>query len=132
MKQLSGDVFLSSTAGLQATTKHSGFPVRMENAVPIVPQAPAAQPLQIQSGVLTQVKQINSIKINRANRNSCHRPEEPGCPAGAGVSAGASPNTPKGYMQISDSVFSFCFVFLEYLKSKLFYITCLPAFRLLV
>uniref|UniRef100_A0A8C3Y8R9 non-specific serine/threonine protein kinase n=1 Tax=Catharus ustulatus TaxID=91951 RepID=A0A8C3Y8R9_CATUS len=40
--------------GLQATTKHSGFPVRMENAVPIVPQAPAAQPLQIQSGVLTQ------------------------------------------------------------------------------
>uniref|UniRef100_A0A8C6ZY19 non-specific serine/threonine protein kinase n=1 Tax=Nothoprocta perdicaria TaxID=30464 RepID=A0A8C6ZY19_NOTPE len=36
--------------GLQATTKHSGFPVRMENAVPIVPQAPAAQPLQIQSG----------------------------------------------------------------------------------
>lgn len=27
----------------------------MDNAVPIVPQAPAAQPLQIQSGVLTQV-----------------------------------------------------------------------------
>lgn len=44
------------TAGLQATTKHSGFPVRMDNAVPIVPQAPAAQPLQIQSGVLTQVR----------------------------------------------------------------------------
>eukprot|EP00073_Rattus_norvegicus_P034957 XP_008759635.1 PREDICTED: homeodomain-interacting protein kinase 1 isoform X2 [Rattus norvegicus] len=40
--------------GLQATTKHSGFPVRMDNAVPLVPQAPAAQPLQIQSGVLTQ------------------------------------------------------------------------------
>nr|KAF6304728.1 homeodomain interacting protein kinase 1 [Pipistrellus kuhlii] len=40
--------------GLQATTKHSGFPVRMDNAVPIVPQAPAAQPLQIPSGVLTQ------------------------------------------------------------------------------
>uniref|UniRef100_A0A2K6GPE7 non-specific serine/threonine protein kinase n=1 Tax=Propithecus coquereli TaxID=379532 RepID=A0A2K6GPE7_PROCO len=47
-------VMLFSTAGLQATTKHSGFPVRMDNAVPIVPQAPAAQPLQIQSGVLTQ------------------------------------------------------------------------------
>lgn len=44
------------TAGLQATTKHSAFPVRMDNAVPIVPQAPAAQPLQIQSGVLTQVR----------------------------------------------------------------------------
>ncbi|XP_029429862.1 homeodomain-interacting protein kinase 1 isoform X5 [Rhinatrema bivittatum] len=41
-------------AGLQATTKHSAFPVRMENTVPIVPQAPAAQPLQIQPGVLTQ------------------------------------------------------------------------------
>ncbi|XP_053562544.1 homeodomain-interacting protein kinase 1 isoform X1 [Bombina bombina] len=41
-------------AGLQATTKHSGFPVRMDNSVPIVPQAPATQPLQIQSGVLTQ------------------------------------------------------------------------------
>ncbi|KAM8975877.1 homeodomain-interacting protein kinase 1 isoform 2-T2 [Pelodytes ibericus] len=41
-------------AGLQATTKHSGFPVRMDNSVPIVPQAPAGQPLQIQSGVLTQ------------------------------------------------------------------------------
>ncbi|XP_029429863.1 homeodomain-interacting protein kinase 1 isoform X6 [Rhinatrema bivittatum] len=40
--------------GLQATTKHSAFPVRMENTVPIVPQAPAAQPLQIQPGVLTQ------------------------------------------------------------------------------
>ncbi|XP_040193392.1 homeodomain-interacting protein kinase 1 isoform X8 [Rana temporaria] len=41
-------------AGLQATAKHSGFPVRMDSSVPIVPQAPAAQPLQIQSGVLTQ------------------------------------------------------------------------------
>lgn len=49
-------MMLFSSAGLQATTKHSGFPVRMDNAVPIVPQAPAAQPLQIQSGVLTQVK----------------------------------------------------------------------------
>ncbi|XP_053313514.1 homeodomain-interacting protein kinase 1 isoform X2 [Spea bombifrons] len=41
-------------AGLQPSTKHSGFPVRMDNSVPLVPQAPAAQPLQIQSGVLTQ------------------------------------------------------------------------------
>ncbi|XP_069094821.1 homeodomain-interacting protein kinase 1 isoform X2 [Pleurodeles waltl] len=40
--------------GLQATTKHSGFPVRMDNTLPMVPQAPAAQPLQIQSGVLAQ------------------------------------------------------------------------------
>ncbi|XP_077151070.1 homeodomain-interacting protein kinase 1 isoform X2 [Ranitomeya variabilis] len=41
-------------AGLQASAKHSGFPVRMDSTVPMVPQAPAAQPLQIQSGVLTQ------------------------------------------------------------------------------
>ncbi|XP_063811491.1 homeodomain-interacting protein kinase 1 isoform X3 [Pseudophryne corroboree] len=41
-------------AGLQATTKHSGFPVQMDSSVPLVPQAPAAQPLQIQSGLLTQ------------------------------------------------------------------------------
>lgn len=54
----------SQTAGLQATTKHSGFPVRMDNAVPIVPQAPAAQPLQIQSGVLTQVKVEAASVIN--------------------------------------------------------------------
>ena len=57
-QQSSLTVVVFSTAGLQATTKHSGFPVRMDNAVPIVPQAPAAQPLQIQSGVLTQVKAV--------------------------------------------------------------------------
>ncbi|XP_043928829.1 homeodomain-interacting protein kinase 1 isoform X3 [Protopterus annectens] len=43
-----------SFQGLQASAKHSAFPVRVDNAVPIVPQAPAAQPLQIQPGVLTQ------------------------------------------------------------------------------
>ncbi|XDV29038.1 hypothetical protein PO909_032217 [Leuciscus waleckii] len=38
--------------GLQASpSKHTGYSVRMENAVPIVTQA---QPLQIQSGLLTQ------------------------------------------------------------------------------
>ncbi|XP_067090751.1 homeodomain-interacting protein kinase 2 [Osmerus mordax] len=41
--------------GLQASpSKHTGYSVRMENAVPIVTQAPGAQPLQIQSGLLTQ------------------------------------------------------------------------------
>nr|XP_014340214.1 PREDICTED: homeodomain-interacting protein kinase 2 isoform X2 [Latimeria chalumnae] len=41
--------------GLQASpSKHGRYPVRMENAVPIVTQAPGAQPLQIQSGLLTQ------------------------------------------------------------------------------
>lgn len=60
---------LFPTAGLQATTKHSGFPVRMDNTVPIVPQAPAAQPLQIQSGVLTQVN------VRRALRMSVNYPE---------------------------------------------------------
>ncbi len=42
--------------GLQASpSKHAGYSVRMENAVPIVTQAPGAQPLQIQPGLLTQV-----------------------------------------------------------------------------
>ncbi|XP_072340378.1 homeodomain-interacting protein kinase 2 isoform X4 [Scyliorhinus torazame] len=41
--------------GLQASpTKHAGYSVRMENALPIVTQAPGAQPLQIQPGLLTQ------------------------------------------------------------------------------
>ncbi|XP_043944111.1 homeodomain-interacting protein kinase 2 [Protopterus annectens] len=41
--------------GLQASpSKHAGYSVRMENAVPIVTQAPGAQSLQIQSGLLTQ------------------------------------------------------------------------------
>ncbi|XP_066580297.1 homeodomain-interacting protein kinase 2 isoform X4 [Amia ocellicauda] len=41
--------------GLQASpSKHAGYSVRMENAVPIVTQAPGAQPLQIQPGLLTQ------------------------------------------------------------------------------
>uniref|UniRef100_A0AAV2L629 Homeodomain-interacting protein kinase 2 n=2 Tax=Knipowitschia caucasica TaxID=637954 RepID=A0AAV2L629_KNICA len=41
--------------GLQASpSKHTSYSVRMENAVPIVTQAPGAQPLQIQPGLLTQ------------------------------------------------------------------------------
>ncbi|XP_069484832.1 homeodomain-interacting protein kinase 2 isoform X2 [Ambystoma mexicanum] len=41
--------------GLQASpAKHAGYSVRMDNALPIVTQAPAAQALQIQSGLLTQ------------------------------------------------------------------------------
>uniref|UniRef100_A0A671YQL5 non-specific serine/threonine protein kinase n=1 Tax=Sparus aurata TaxID=8175 RepID=A0A671YQL5_SPAAU len=41
--------------GLQASpSKHTSYAVRMENAVPIVTQAPGAQPLQIQPGLLTQ------------------------------------------------------------------------------
>uniref|UniRef100_A0A8C3G2I6 non-specific serine/threonine protein kinase n=1 Tax=Cyclopterus lumpus TaxID=8103 RepID=A0A8C3G2I6_CYCLU len=43
--------------GLQASpSKHTSYSVRMENAVPIVTQAPGAQPLQIQPGLLTQVR----------------------------------------------------------------------------
>uniref|UniRef100_A0A674MQS5 non-specific serine/threonine protein kinase n=1 Tax=Takifugu rubripes TaxID=31033 RepID=A0A674MQS5_TAKRU len=41
--------------GLQTSpSKHTSYSVRMENAVPIVTQAPGAQPLQIQPGLLTQ------------------------------------------------------------------------------
>lgn len=136
MKQLSSDVFLSSTAGLQATTKHSGFPVRMENAVPIVPQAPAAQPLQIQSGVLTQVKtQKNpnqTIKQtnepHRAKWNSCHPPGESE-PDPSGVNARGSQKALKGSMQITSKTVFSCFIFLEYFKFKLDYAMCLPGFR---
>ncbi|MEQ2208694.1 hypothetical protein XENOCAPTIV_011815, partial [Xenoophorus captivus] len=35
-------------------SKHTSYSVRMENAVPIVTQAPGPQPLQIQPGLLTQ------------------------------------------------------------------------------
>ncbi|XP_038610489.1 homeodomain-interacting protein kinase 2 isoform X2 [Tachyglossus aculeatus] len=41
--------------GLQASpSKHAGYSVRVDNAVPIVTQAPGAQPLQIQPGLLAQ------------------------------------------------------------------------------
>uniref|UniRef100_A0A8C5RYS3 Homeodomain interacting protein kinase 2 n=1 Tax=Laticauda laticaudata TaxID=8630 RepID=A0A8C5RYS3_LATLA len=41
--------------GLQTSpSKHAGYSVRMENAVPIVTQAAGAQPLQIQPGLLAQ------------------------------------------------------------------------------
>ena len=48
--------------GLQASpSKHTSYSVRMENAVPIVTQAPGAQPLQIQPGLLTQVGRDSSV-----------------------------------------------------------------------
>lgn len=51
--------------GLQASpSKHTSYSVRMENAVPIVTQAPGAQPLQIQPGLLTQVRRDSSITEN--------------------------------------------------------------------
>ncbi|XP_061076812.1 homeodomain-interacting protein kinase 1-like isoform X3 [Conger conger] len=40
--------------GLQTSSKHSAFPVRMDNPVPIVPQSQPTQPLQLQPGMLTQ------------------------------------------------------------------------------
>ncbi|MGH0137307.1 UNVERIFIED_CONTAM: hypothetical protein FKN15_034392 [Acipenser sinensis] len=44
-----------NSSRLQASpSKHASYSVRMENAVPIVTQAPGARPLQIQPGLLTQ------------------------------------------------------------------------------
>ncbi|XP_039508380.1 homeodomain-interacting protein kinase 1 isoform X3 [Pimephales promelas] len=40
--------------GLQTSNKHAGFPVRMDNSVPIVPQNQSTQPLHIQPSMLTQ------------------------------------------------------------------------------
>ncbi|XP_010769703.1 homeodomain-interacting protein kinase 2-like [Notothenia coriiceps] len=52
--------------GLQASpSKHTSYSVRMENAVPIVTQAPGAQPLQIQPGLLTQVGKVSQWRTNR-------------------------------------------------------------------
>ncbi|XP_022532761.2 homeodomain-interacting protein kinase 1 isoform X3 [Astyanax mexicanus] len=41
-------------AGLQPSNKHSSYPVRMDNSVPMVPQNQSAQSLHIQPGMLTQ------------------------------------------------------------------------------
>lgn len=55
--------------GLQASpSKHTSYSVRMENAVPIVTQAPGAQPLQIQPGLLTQVGPFSSYHREKTNR----------------------------------------------------------------
>ncbi|XP_067227557.1 homeodomain-interacting protein kinase 1 isoform X4 [Chanodichthys erythropterus] len=40
--------------GLQTSNKHAGYPVRMDNSVPIVPQNQSTQPLHIQPSMLTQ------------------------------------------------------------------------------
>ncbi|XP_036389110.1 homeodomain-interacting protein kinase 1 [Megalops cyprinoides] len=40
--------------GLQTSSKHSGFPVRMDNSVPVVPQNQSSQSVQIQPSLLTQ------------------------------------------------------------------------------
>ncbi|XP_066527302.1 homeodomain-interacting protein kinase 1 isoform X2 [Hoplias malabaricus] len=40
--------------GLQPSNKHSGYPVRMDNSVPMVPQNQSTQSLHIQPGMLTQ------------------------------------------------------------------------------
>lgn len=42
-------------AGLQPSGKHSGYPVRMDNSVPMVPQNQSAQSLHIQPSMLAQV-----------------------------------------------------------------------------
>uniref|UniRef100_A0A8D1WEY6 Protein kinase domain-containing protein n=1 Tax=Sus scrofa TaxID=9823 RepID=A0A8D1WEY6_PIG len=51
--------------GLQASpSKHAGYSVRMENAVPIVTQAPGAQPLQIQPGLLAQSREGDASRVS--------------------------------------------------------------------
>uniref|UniRef100_A0A8C6U240 non-specific serine/threonine protein kinase n=1 Tax=Neogobius melanostomus TaxID=47308 RepID=A0A8C6U240_9GOBI len=44
----------NSIQGLQPSNKSSGFPVRMDTSVPLVPQNQSAQPLQIQPSMLAQ------------------------------------------------------------------------------
>lgn len=61
-------LFLLMELGLQASpSKHAGYSVRMENAVPIVTQAPGAQPLQIQPGLLAQVISSEETYAEKVN-----------------------------------------------------------------
>ncbi|KAK2493455.1 hypothetical protein MC885_019967 [Smutsia gigantea] len=60
--------------GLQASpSKHAGYSVRMENAVPIVTQAPGAQPLQIQPGLLAQ--QLTGVATHTSVQHATVIPE---------------------------------------------------------
>lgn len=47
--------FISPPAGLQTSNKASGFPLRMENSLPLVPPNQSSQSLHIQPGMLAQV-----------------------------------------------------------------------------
>lgn len=46
--------------GLQTSNKPSGYPVRMDNSVPLVPQNQSSQSLHIQPGMLAQVGPLRS------------------------------------------------------------------------
>ncbi|KAJ3596695.1 hypothetical protein NHX12_003099, partial [Muraenolepis orangiensis] len=62
--------------GLQASPskQHTSYSVRMENAVPIVTQAPGTQPLQLQPGLLTQA---SSLFCTRSTSPLVHRASGP-------------------------------------------------------
>ncbi|KAL2103836.1 hypothetical protein ACEWY4_000704 [Coilia grayii] len=49
--------------GLQTSSKHPGYPVRMDNSVPIVPQNQSSQSLHIQPGMLTPTWPANTQQI---------------------------------------------------------------------
>ncbi|XP_077074582.1 homeodomain-interacting protein kinase 1 isoform X1 [Siphateles boraxobius] len=57
--------------GLQQTSnKHAGYPVRMDNSVPIVPQNQSTQPLHIQPSMLTQFLHTSLYPFPNQNSSS--------------------------------------------------------------
>ncbi|XP_051516883.1 homeodomain-interacting protein kinase 1-like isoform X2 [Myxocyprinus asiaticus] len=87
----------STIQGLQ--NKHAGYPVRMDNSVPIVPQNQSTQPLHIQPSMLTQGWQAGTQQIlipsswQQMSGMTMHNPGQPvlsDCPMSSLLSDGTT------------------------------------------
>ncbi|KAM9505246.1 homeodomain-interacting protein kinase 1-like isoform 6-T6 [Salvelinus alpinus] len=98
--------------GLQTSGKHSGFPVRMDNAVPMGPQNQSTQPLHLQPGMLTQQgwpagtqqilipstwQQMPGMALHNPSQNQTLVPDSPmGAPLSGGDSSGQQASHRRG------------------------------------
>ncbi|XP_055787257.1 homeodomain-interacting protein kinase 1-like isoform X5 [Salvelinus fontinalis] len=97
--------------GLQTSGKHSGFPVRMDNAVPMGPQTQSTQPLHLQPGMLTQGwpagtqqilipstwQQMPGMALHNPSQNQTLVPDSPmGAPLSGGDSSGQQASHRRG------------------------------------
>ncbi|XP_071203759.1 homeodomain-interacting protein kinase 1-like isoform X6 [Salvelinus alpinus] len=97
--------------GLQTSGKHSGFPVRMDNAVPMGPQNQSTQPLHLQPGMLTQGwpagtqqilipstwQQMPGMALHNPSQNQTLVPDSPmGAPLSGGDSSGQQASHRRG------------------------------------
>ncbi|XP_055787258.1 homeodomain-interacting protein kinase 1-like isoform X6 [Salvelinus fontinalis] len=98
--------------GLQTSGKHSGFPVRMDNAVPMGPQTQSTQPLHLQPGMLTQQgwpagtqqilipstwQQMPGMALHNPSQNQTLVPDSPmGAPLSGGDSSGQQASHRRG------------------------------------